>query len=640
MAALDKQPISENELLMMIRQLNLAGEGQSAAPHVAEGSPGAEETNPLRNFVWVENNRIRSSFELPEGSLPLVEGEPPVVIVVNGRPVEEPTTIGPEDVVEWTVAEQPLFHITVSEDQICAYLTVHKRERHGWRLTPTKPGRRLVVKAEPDPSIVTESIDIHHVVKALHELGVVISARTDAIYEALHLKNGTPILIAEGLRPVPSENAKLELYFSEQVERSLREVNGQVDFRNVLHIPSASKGDVVARKLPPKPGIPGYNIFGETIHPAPPKDIFIVGKGNVKITEEGEVIALRDGRPRITGDRIKFFDIAPSYVVPGDVDLSTGNIVFAGDVIVYGDVTDGMIVESLGNVYVGGNVHKATITATGSIVLRGNTATNSNLYSGYFGVAFNRLYIALKAMLDQLQHFASALQQLLTVLERRGMEVPLHQAAMTLIETKFRELPGAAKELEQSIYSVIQLNSAELEEVAALIHVFTKPMHLIELKQRGQLDTMLHRIQEAFGMIERHQENDAFIDLHQANGSTLMATGNVIVRKEGVVQTDIQTKGNIMFSDPQAACRGGVLTADGSIHLGTAGAESGSQTTIRAGKRISAALVRNCLIQVDRFKKTVLAERHNFEAFIEKNRFVIRSDEHHEPAEESSSHSV
>lgn len=59
-----------------------------------------------------------------------------------------------------------------------------------------------------------------------------------------------------------------------------------------------------------------------------------------------------------------------------------------------------MIIESLGNVYVEGSVYNSTITATGSIVVKGNVV-NSNLYSGYFGVMYNRIFNCSKLLIEE-----------------------------------------------------------------------------------------------------------------------------------------------------------------------------------------------------------------------------------------------
>ena len=62
--------------------------------------------------------------------------------------------------------------------------------------------------------------------------------------------------------------------------------------------------------------------------------------------------------------------IEPIYIVPGDVSLETGNIVFLGSVIVQGSVHDNFVVKAAGNIDIKGTVQKAFIEAEGDIFLR------------------------------------------------------------------------------------------------------------------------------------------------------------------------------------------------------------------------------------------------------------------------------
>jgi hypothetical protein len=57
--------------------------------------------------------------------------------------------------------------------------------------------------------------------------------------------------------------------------------------------------------------------------------------------------------------------------VRGNVDISTGDIDFVGNVIVHGDVTDGFEVKADGNVEVRGMVNCSRIQATGNVAILG-----------------------------------------------------------------------------------------------------------------------------------------------------------------------------------------------------------------------------------------------------------------------------
>ena len=65
-------------------------------------------------------------------------------------------------------------------------------------------------------------------------------------------------------------------------------------------------------------------------------------------------------------------EILSTLVQRDDVDLSTGNINFHGDVEVYGKVTENMKIRADGNITVYRNVTHATLEAGGSIIIKAN----------------------------------------------------------------------------------------------------------------------------------------------------------------------------------------------------------------------------------------------------------------------------
>src|SRR5690606_26049790 len=181
---------------------------------------------------------------------------------------------------------------------------------------------------------------------------------------------------------------------------------------------------------------------------------------------------------------IKIFDISTSYVVSGDVDIGTGNIVFSGDVIVYGNVTDNMIIESLGNVYVYGSVYNSVITATGSIYVRGNVL-GCKLYSGYFGVLFNRLYNASKLLAELMDQVFAAARELLHALERRKQQVRYSQVVLLLLENKFKEIPGILKELLQVVANIQSSKREEYKTLQMMCTVLQQPAVMLEHVTEG-----------------------------------------------------------------------------------------------------------------------------------------------------------
>ena len=88
---------------------------------------------------------------------------------------------------------------------------------------------------------------------------------------------------------------------------------------------------------------------------------------NTEISEDGDtLIASMPGHVEFSGST---FQVKPVLDIDGDVDFSTGNIKFVGDVNIKGDVLSGFTVKAMGNIYVGG------VVETGSTVEAGGDLT-------------------------------------------------------------------------------------------------------------------------------------------------------------------------------------------------------------------------------------------------------------------------
>ena len=92
----------------------------------------------------------------------------------------------------------------------------------------------------------------------------------------------------------------------------------------------------------------------------------LVGE-NTEIRGE-ELLATSPGRPVERGSEI---NALPVFAVEGDRDDSVGNIDFAGDETVRGDVMPGFSINATGSVTVSGMSEHATIRAGGDLIVQG-----------------------------------------------------------------------------------------------------------------------------------------------------------------------------------------------------------------------------------------------------------------------------
>ncbi|SMC16382.1 hypothetical protein SAMN02746041_00057 [Desulfacinum hydrothermale DSM 13146] len=177
------------------------------------------------------------------------------------------------------------------------------------------------------------------------------------------------ITIARGRPPKPGRNASIRYFFeTDPLQVGRIKEGGAIDFRDRGRIPQVEEGTLLAEKIPPQPGTPGQDVFGNPVPPPKPMDVILrCGGGAVRSEDGTQVFAKTSGRPLVTADGK--ISVYPDLEIPGDVDLSTGHVVFDGHVHISGTVTTGFRVQAAS---VSANeVHHGEIEATGHVVIVG-----------------------------------------------------------------------------------------------------------------------------------------------------------------------------------------------------------------------------------------------------------------------------
>ncbi len=184
----------------------------------------------------------------------------------------------------------------------------------------------------------------------LSELGVVAGIRRDAIAEAILACNTEDrriddMVVAEGTAPRPEIAEHLEIRSDLlKPEKPIRPDAdaARVDFKQYGFLRLVKKGEVLARKVPKRPGEYGHTVRGQMI-PYPKRQATSPKPGKNTEADGSEVRALCDGSFRFDGSR---FWVEEVLDLPGGVDYRTGNISFPGDVIIRGEVKDGFSITS------------------------------------------------------------------------------------------------------------------------------------------------------------------------------------------------------------------------------------------------------------------------------------------------------
>jgi len=190
------------------------------------------------------------------------------------------------------------------------------------------------------------------------------------------------MLVAEGIPKEDGTDANLELYFEDKIKPGEIGEDGRIDFRQRVEYKTFEPGDIIAKLYSRKLGKPGKDILGRTLSAEDGEDIFVGSLVNVskKILEDGvEYNSEITGRAHVKTKKALIgstvthqLHVRPVLSIAGDVDVETGNITFAGDIEIDGDINEGFTVNAEGNVEVNGNIfNNATVEAGGDIIVAG-----------------------------------------------------------------------------------------------------------------------------------------------------------------------------------------------------------------------------------------------------------------------------
>ena len=179
--------------------------------------------------------------------------------------------------------------------------------------------------------------------------------------------------VAMGTEPVHGENGRIEFKVDlgdKETSRPLETADGKVDYKEITRLNNVRKGQLLAVRIPPKPGVPGTAVTGEEIPCKPGKEAqFKIGKNVVVDPEQSVMYAAIDGL--LTKTEKGKINVFPVYEINGDVDYSIGNIDFVGTVVIRGNVLSGFRIRAAGDIRITGFVEGAELEAEGSIDISG-----------------------------------------------------------------------------------------------------------------------------------------------------------------------------------------------------------------------------------------------------------------------------
>ncbi|MCR5143976.1 MAG: FapA family protein [Lachnospiraceae bacterium] len=220
------------------------------------------------------------------------------------------------------------------------------------------------------PSTKGNLLDESDIMHELKSKGVKFGIDEDLIKEFLdnHIYE-TEIVFAQGKPPVHGCDARIEYFFNTNPNlKPKHNEDGSVDYHSLDTISHVKAGDLLATLHPMNPGENGSDVFGKVTPPRSVKNKKLDYGRNITLSEDGlNIYSDVTGHVTLTGGKVFVSDI---YDVPADVDNSTGDINYDGNVHVHGSVRGGFTVIAHGNIEVDGSVEDSLLQADGDIIVK------------------------------------------------------------------------------------------------------------------------------------------------------------------------------------------------------------------------------------------------------------------------------
>ncbi len=266
--------------------------------------------------------------------------------------------------------------------QVLVFLT--KDELSAWVLVypPSGNGR------EVDGAMLVWALREEGVTYGIHNELMDTLPKSDERY--FHL-----FLAARGKGVVHGKDGEVEDMFPRERKQELKVGEFEkVNYAELNLFHNVKVGDVICKISAPVPGKPGRSVLDTEIPAREGKRMVAPQGRNTALSEDGvRLVATKEGHVEFLGQA---FHVKPVLEIAGNVDYSTGNINFLGDVHIHGDACSGFTIRAMGNVTIDGVVEACTIEAGGDlVVVKGVKGDNQaviqvhhNIFAKYLENAF------------------------------------------------------------------------------------------------------------------------------------------------------------------------------------------------------------------------------------------------------------
>lgn len=602
------------------------------------GQEEDEKTENTKNEQqYLQLNKSDGSIEVIDGNIivsnPEEGGRPATILVgndvkviIDGLEVKGKKEIFKENNIEVLFDETTAFRelkIDLSEDYMEAYATINYKPQYKYKLKDKKKGSTAILDLEIESEINPPKYTIDEVKKELNNNKVVYGIIEENLKQCVK-NGGGKLLVAKGKQVVNGTNDIIDLKFkTEKSSQKLKEDEvGNIDFKSIGSVEAVHKSDLIAVRHQGEEGEDGCDVTGRVKKHKPGKRIKLkVGEGCI-LTDENSVAAAIDGKPCI---RSNTFFVYPIHEVRGDVDLKTGNIKFIGDVVVYGNVKEGMEVECGNHLDIEKDVERAKIKAGGNINIKGNLIAG-NVFAGGEDVKKLKALKDLAGLKEQVAGLIEAVGEI-KKFDLLGKDRKDGELVKILIENKYRMLPKLCLNVVTDLK--LQDDTSNIENYNILTDLIRSKLigiAPISIQHYGELDLIVNSIEEIIFELKSTLSIPVDVRMSYCQDSNIQSSGDVFISGKGEYISDITANGSIYFLQEKSVARGGTLRAKEEIKCRIVGSTAGVATKLQVEKQghiwVDTAY-QNTILSVGNREVVLELPSKNVHAYIDNNDDII-----------------
>jgi len=229
-------------------------------------------------------------------------------------------------------------------------------------------------------SILPEYPDAEEIKTILFNNGIKYGIDEEAIVKMVKEKIcNVPVEVAKGISPVESTPGRIDILIDISLVGKPRiQKDGSANLRDLSYVVNVKKDTPILRLIPPVKGKEGKTVTGKIIPIKNPPEIHLIAGTGTRLLETDKNILVADTNGAVIIYPNGKAEVLKNKVIQGNVDYSTGNIIFSGNLQINGTIRSGFDVEAEGNITVIGNIEDSRVSSLCNIEVLGGILGSEN----------------------------------------------------------------------------------------------------------------------------------------------------------------------------------------------------------------------------------------------------------------------